>query len=412
MEPLSVTASVIAVLQAAEAVISVCCNYRSASVGSSWEVSRILDGTRNLRNVLRILEGIADKAETGAERENSDLPALAQLCDPKTGSLVQCLETLSSLEKQLTPPSWSGPDGSKRSNLVQALSWPLKKAETERTLEKIEYFKSTLNLAVSLDQTPMIMALRDITLENSATTHRKDLLAWLDASNPTPKYVNALKGCQTGTGSWYLHSEAFDRWTKQPNSISWLWGIPGCGKTVLSAIIVEKLADLCSHDKDYALAYFYFAFDDQAFQNVEDCVETLYIKCSEGRLEPTPPTYDMLREMLRQLFGCFNQVFIVLDALDECTERHDLILALEEMAGWQNSESHLLTTSRKELELEECMNTLTKEADRIGIQGMPVEADISSYVLGRLRTDRRLKRWHKPELEKEIAMTLTSKAHG
>ncbi|KAL8749605.1 MAG: hypothetical protein Q9199_007582 [Rusavskia elegans] len=435
MEPLSVTASVIAVLQAAEAVISVCYNYRSASVGSSWEVSRTLEGTRNLRNVLRILEGIADKAETGAKRENSDLPALAQLCDPKTGSLVQCLETLSSLEKQLTPPSWSGPDGSKRSNLVQALSWPLKKAETERTLEKIEYFKSTLNLAVSLDQTSMIMALRDSTLENFATTHRKEILAWLHASKPTmtvptTRYTNALKGRHIGTGSWYIHGQDFDRWTKEPNSVSWLWGIPGCGKTVLSAIIIERLTDLCSHVQDHALAYFYFAFDDQALQKVEDmirslaaqlcsqctsipdCIESLYSKCLEGRLQPAHPTYDMLREMLRQLFGCFNQVFIVLDALDECTERHDLILALEEMAGWQNSELHLLTTSRKELELEECMNTLTKEADRIGIQGMPVEADISSYVLGRLRTDRRLKRWHKTELEEEIAMTLTSKAHG
>ncbi len=153
MEPLSVTASVITVLQAAEAVISVCCNYRSAAAGSSWEVPRILEGTRNLRDVLRILEEIADKSETGAKGGTSDLPALAQLCDPKTGSLAQCLETLLALEKRLTLPSWSGPKGSKRSNMVQALSWPLKKAETEKTLEKIEGFKSTLNLAVSLDQT-------------------------------------------------------------------------------------------------------------------------------------------------------------------------------------------------------------------------------------------------------------------
>ncbi|KAL9029408.1 MAG: hypothetical protein Q9180_007036 [Flavoplaca navasiana] len=153
MEPLSVTASVITVLQATEAVISICCNYRSAAAGSSWEVSRILEATRNLRKFLRILEEIADKAEIRAKSGVSDLPALAELCNPKTGSLAQCLETLLSLEKRLTPPSWSGPKGSKRSNMVQALSWPLKKAETEKTLEKIEGFKSTLNLAISLDQT-------------------------------------------------------------------------------------------------------------------------------------------------------------------------------------------------------------------------------------------------------------------
>ncbi|KAL9035454.1 MAG: hypothetical protein Q9180_004853 [Flavoplaca navasiana] len=187
---------------------------------------------------------------------------------------------------------------------------------------------------------------------------------------------------------------------------------------------------MCSREQHFALAYFYFAFDDPAFQSVEglirslvtqlcaqstsipQCVDSLYSKRSEGRSQPMPPSHGSLRNVLCQLLGSFKQVFVVLDALDECTERHDLILAVEEIVGWQKSELHLLSTSRRELELEECMNTLTAEADRIAIQGMPVEADIKSYVLGRLCTDRRLKRWHKPELEKEIVMTLTSKAHG
>ncbi|KAL8884826.1 MAG: hypothetical protein Q9215_007210 [Flavoplaca cf. flavocitrina] len=430
MEPLSVTASVITVLQAAEAVILVCCNYRSADAGSTWEVPRILEGTRDLRNVLRRLEEIADKAETRAKGRVSDLPALAELCDSKTGSLVQCLETLLSLEKRLTPPMWSGPKRSKRSNMIQALSWPLKKAETEKILEKIEGFKSTLNLAVSLDQTFMVVALRDITLENSANTRQKDILAWLNGSDTTTRYANALKGRYPGTGSWYINSEAFDRWTKEPNSTSWLWGIPGCGKTVLSTTIIERLMEMCSHDQNFALAYFYFAFDDQAFQSVEGlvrsiitqlcaqstsiphCVESLYNKCSEQRSQPTPPSRESLRTVLNQLFCCFKEVYIVLDALDECTDRHDLIIALEEIVAWQKSELHLLTTSRRELDLEECMDTLAEEADRIGIQGMPVEADINSYVRGRLFTDRRLKQWNRPELEEEIAMTLTSKSHG
>ncbi|KAL8650860.1 MAG: hypothetical protein Q9226_004967 [Calogaya cf. arnoldii] len=266
-------------------------------------------------------------------------------------------------------------------------------------------------------------------MKNSAITHLKDVLAWIGGADPTTRYTNALKGRHTGTGSWYIDGRDFDRWTKEPNSISWLWGIPGCGKTVLSATIIERLTGLCSHDQDHVLAYFYFSFDDQAFQKVDGmirsiatqlcsqctsiphCVESLYSKCTEGRSQPLPLTSNNLREMLCQLFGCFSQVYIVLDALDECTERHDLVPVLEEFAGWHKPELHLLTTSRKEVDLEQCMGNLTNEADRIGIQGMAVAADISSYVLGRLRTDRRLKRWHKAELEKEIVETLTLKAH-
>lgn len=94
----------------------------------------------------------------------------------------------------------------------------------------------------------MIMALHDMTLENVATTHQKDILAWLDAPNPAPRNTRALQGRHPGTGSWYIRSEVFDRWTKGPNSVSWLWGIPGCGKTVLSATIIERLTELCGHD--------------------------------------------------------------------------------------------------------------------------------------------------------------------
>lgn len=152
MDPLSITASVLTVLQATEAVISICCNYRAASRGASWEVSRVLEEIRNLRDVLRTLEDLADNIETKGKTGTVYLPALRQMCEPSRGTLTQCLQTMKALEKKLVPPSWAGPTGSMRSNLAQALRWPLQKAETVRSLEKVEQLKSALNLAISLDQ--------------------------------------------------------------------------------------------------------------------------------------------------------------------------------------------------------------------------------------------------------------------
>ena len=152
MDPLSVTSSVIAVLQATEAVISVCCNYRSSVRGSSWEVSRILEEARSLRNVLRILEEIADKAETADTTHQSRLSALKLLCSPDTGTLSGCCAELETLNRKIAPPAWSGPAGSKRRGLVEALNWPLKKKDTEKVLERISRFKETINLAVVADQ--------------------------------------------------------------------------------------------------------------------------------------------------------------------------------------------------------------------------------------------------------------------
>ena len=153
MDPLSITASVISVLQAAGAVISVCCDYRSAVKGSSWEVPRVLEEVRALRNVLRTLEDLADKAEAPSSDGKSRLPALKSLCDPDTGTLIKCRTELNNLTTKLTPPEWIGPTGSKRRGLVQALTWPLKIGETEKVLASIERFKTTINAAVATDQT-------------------------------------------------------------------------------------------------------------------------------------------------------------------------------------------------------------------------------------------------------------------
>lgn len=152
MDPISITSAVITALRAVEAVISVCCDYRSSIKGSSWEVSQILEDTRALRNVLRILEGLVDKAETSGSTDQSRFSALKSLCDPDTGVLNSCCAELEKLYSKLAPPVWSGPPGSKRRGWVEALSWPLKREDTEKILKSIERFKTTINVAINADQ--------------------------------------------------------------------------------------------------------------------------------------------------------------------------------------------------------------------------------------------------------------------
>ena len=152
MDPLSITASVLTVIEAAGAVISICCNYRSSVKGCSWEVSRILQETRSLRSILQKLEELVDKAETSDSVEQSRLPALRSLCDPVNGILTNCYAELEKLRRKLTPPEWSGPPGSKRRALLETLSWPLKKQDTEKVLDCIARYKDTISIAVYADQ--------------------------------------------------------------------------------------------------------------------------------------------------------------------------------------------------------------------------------------------------------------------
>jgi len=151
MDPLSITLSIIAVLQAANAVISVCYDYSCAMKNSSWELPRVIEEVKDLRNVLETLEQLANKAENADPAAEGQLPTLKLLCNPE-GLLAMCLRELQALKEKLDPPDWSGQVGSKRRAFIQALSWPLKEGDTKNTLEKIGRLKTTLNLALTVDQ--------------------------------------------------------------------------------------------------------------------------------------------------------------------------------------------------------------------------------------------------------------------
>ena len=44
----------------------------------------------------------------------------------------------------------------------------------------------------------------------------------------------------------------------------------------------------------------------------------------------------------------FEATFIVIDALDECIDRSELLNGVESIMGWENIDLHLLVTSRRE----------------------------------------------------------------
>ena len=153
MESLSVAANIIEVLQAANTIISICCDYSAAVKGASWELPKVTKEVQSLRDVLELLSALAKRAENEDSGADGRLPALKRLCKPDAGPLAMCKAELESLKTKLEPPKWTGPVKSKRTALVQALSWPLKEGETKSMLQNMERYKTTLNMALEMDQT-------------------------------------------------------------------------------------------------------------------------------------------------------------------------------------------------------------------------------------------------------------------
>lgn len=151
-EALGVAASVITVIQITGTVLSVCYDYKAAASGAPGQLSRLIGELESLRSVLQRLEPLAKQAEFAQGASGTKLPAFGQLCKPD-GPLDLCSREMESLEKVLKSPSWSDKFGPRRKALVQALRWPLKEKDAERSLSVICRLKEILSFALSADDT-------------------------------------------------------------------------------------------------------------------------------------------------------------------------------------------------------------------------------------------------------------------
>lgn len=269
--------------------------------------------------------------------------------------------------------------------------------------------------------------------------HLKRIHNWLEAPDPSANHVIALAKREVTTGSWFIGGTAFKEWKTSPNSFLWLYGIPGCGKTILSSTIIQAVHEHCNLNRHpdrrpsvapiWAVAYFYFDFSDALKQShnklirslikqlslqlhyTSDALESLFTACTSGTGQP--PTIEALRSTLSHIIEEFDQVYIVLDALDECTEREVLLESINEFLSWDHSELHLLVTSREENDIANEMDNFITPDQKVNIHKRFIEADIRAYIYARLQTDRHLKKWQRDaKVQLTIATSLTEKAEG
>lgn len=150
MDPLSVSASIITLIQATNEVVTFCFNYAAALKGAPWALSKMIDELKSLRNVLESLEQLSRSGDGTDPATSSRLETIKALCDIEKGPIAKELKYLN---EKIRPPNWMNRDGSRRKALAQSLIWPLKEEECRMTLANIERWKSTLGLALTVEQT-------------------------------------------------------------------------------------------------------------------------------------------------------------------------------------------------------------------------------------------------------------------
>lgn len=193
---------------------------------------------------------------------------------------------------------------------------------------------------------------------------------------------------------------------------------------ICSSTIVQGVIRHYESEPEVAVAYFYFDFNDSEKQRHESLIRSLIVQLS-SQSEKTPesldalfarsqdgqqqPATDALALTLQHILGNFQQTFVILDALDECKEREELLELMEDIVKWKLESLHILATSRRERDIEESLEPLI--TGQICIQSALVNADIRIYICDRLQNDPKLRKWP-ANVQTEIEKTLMDGAHG
>ncbi|KAJ5641187.1 hypothetical protein N7490_005187 [Penicillium lividum] len=257
-------------------------------------------------------------------------------------------------------------------------------------------------------------------------SHVKNVKKWLSPSDTSTNLNEALKKRQDGTGVWFVESETFQEWIVGKRQHLWLHGIPGCGKTVLTASIIEHITQRL--ESTSVLLDYFFDFSDSDKQTIDQLMRSLviqlYSKCETSRKElddlfiscedgQRQPTSEAIFATFLQMVSHVQKIQIVIDALDECKTKQDLLLWLESFSRSGHAGLHLLITSRTEQDIESEITRWLNQRSIVSILQGPVNTDIRVYVHERLRNDRGFERWHsRPIVQDEIETELMKKAGG
>jgi hypothetical protein len=255
---------------------------------------------------------------------------------------------------------------------------------------------------------------------------QREVLDWLSTVDPSANHNAARKAHQPRTGSWFLDSNEYLSWYKAPDMLLWLHGLPGAGKTVLCSTVIEDIKRRNENSVDARCAYFYFDFRDRSKQTVEGMLRSVLRQLAsyEASLPRSiaeihraharqghQPTQEALIDTLYSIAERTHRTFIVIDALDECTELDEALDLLLALVDGSRTILSILVTSRELDDIGEALKDVPPhKLKHMSIQNRRDNADIDLFIRTQVEKNRKLRRWRNQK--SQIINVLSDGAHG
>jgi len=196
---------------------------------------------------------------------------------------------------------------------------------------------------------------------------------------------------------------------------------------MLSSTILSKLHSSWIISSACAVIYFYFDWNEEKRSHKDflrslisqllapsDEVPNAMEKLFPPKKKGSEPSLQQLLAASRGMLNGWEENYVVVNALDECTDVGELLENLESIRAWNLAKLHVLFTSRRQATIQSYPEKLIVPEHTIGLQDEEANTNIRVLIKEKLRNN--FKRWgNTPEglasLEL-IETTLIDEANG
>ena len=193
----------------------------------------------------------------------------------------------------------------------------------------------TIHSQVSLATKHGVDRLHERQDDRERLEEQQTILDWITPINYATQQSDFISRRQEGTGQWLLDSDTFNNWIEQSNPVLFCSGIPGAGKTICTAIVINELYARYGNDNSVGIAYVYCNFRRHQEQKTIDILASILKQFAQTlpsapqslkrlyqihRSKGTRPLFEEVMQALQSVISKYSKAFIVVDALDECRD--------------------------------------------------------------------------------------------
>ncbi|KAF4983537.1 hypothetical protein FZEAL_1072 [Fusarium zealandicum] len=358
--------------------------------GAPSQFKSLADETKTLSMVLQDVDVTIADSDLSAQQE-TNLQQAGETCQRVLEDLQRLGDKFSDMDS-----TQSGTRKSSR-RVWKRLKWePEEARELRDRISSSVTMLTTLMNQVSAETTMAVKKGVDDLNQHQDSQKRLEILDWLSPIDYAAQQQDNLKHRQEGTGLWLFESTEYKAWKASCGQTLFCPGIPGAGKTVLSSSVIEELTNEFQENPDVGVAYVYFNYRQQETQTCDRILASLLRQLVAGRStlpDKVQDLYDVhkrnrtalssseVSQNLRSVLALYGRVFIVLDALDECSandgSRDDILSGLFELQT--TSSANFLCTSRHIPEIE----TLFSKEHSVEVRAQ--DQDVRKYLDSQLR---------------------------